>query len=476
MHAPKVTHEIDADEWIDWPPDAEAPGYDFTVWNGLLFVGCTYRGRIIFAPASIIHGGIADGRFVYTKDPRKRVKIEPPDLTLIGRESMPRNRNVLWAPRHQQPIPIFDRGRAGRDGVSLVAHWQFQRVGNATPTVAHEIDADLSRAQLDRLARCPWNAYAKHIVWNWKKHWEIDRARFHEENARRYRRRLDHSAKSYDDLLRWNGKAKCKFDETYAQASGREWDERLFGREPSGQPHDEGSDGYLDKHREHWRPLPFRSLGLQPQCLPVNLAECWRKWVMIAWWLLWHQETIWPQRPRPKPHYWYAIPTAPLELVSEDATERNKNVKGQSRKRVTFLGREEIPALVLAAKTDIAARNKLLDRCRPAIEGIARPYASAANPIEDLINQAIIGTESDNGNVTNGLVYAIKMHDSSRGAFLSFIRLPCRNAILKYIEQQPQHTSLNLNAPINPDDEDGDTYQDMIIDEGSDYGEEYEAA
>jgi len=66
---------IDADEWIDWPEsDDDASPYDFTVWNGLLFVGRTYRGRTIFAPASIIHGGIADGRFLYTKDPRKRVR------------------------------------------------------------------------------------------------------------------------------------------------------------------------------------------------------------------------------------------------------------------------------------------------------------------------------------------------------------------------------------------------------------------
>jgi hypothetical protein len=296
--------------------------------------------------------------------------------------------------------------------------------------------------------------------------------------------------------LRWNGKAKCKFDETYAQASGRVWGERLFGREPSGQLHDLGSVGYLDENREHWRPLPFRSMGLQPRprtwdlhiekspvrdaeirwvttfpwsldvvVVPPNLGEMWRKWVMIAWWLLWHQETIWPEQSRPKPRYWYAIPTAPLELVSDNAIERNKNVK-QSRKRVAFLKRNEIPALVMAAKTEIAARNKLIDRCRPAIEGIARPYTSAANPIGDLINQAIVGTPSDNGNTTNGLYYAIEMYDETKGAFLSFIRKPCRNAILKYIEQQPQHISLSLSAPINPDDEDGDTLQDMIIDEG----------
>jgi hypothetical protein len=339
--------------WLDWPESDDASPYDFTVWHGRIFVGFNYRRRIVTAPASIIHGGIAHGQFVYTKDERKRVKIEPPDLSLIAstngrvREN-PRNRNVLWKPQHEKrqvnwnPFregvrifrhdiirggigitqirttpkgligdpeferwlrrcgwvtvlpagefsgePTFDKGRFRRHrgyfkntwqiskdlfhdnrpskttGDSFLATWQYGEVGNASPAVNHKPGTDLSRQELDRIARpsdsvrteqtfklsdgslycfplavLPWNTHAKHIVWNWKKHWDADQARFDEENARRYRRRLDHSAKRYDDLLRWNGKAKCKFDETYAQASGREWDERLFGREPSGQLHD----------------------------------------------------------------------------------------------------------------------------------------------------------------------------------------------------------------------------------------------
>jgi hypothetical protein len=281
----KLDELLDA-EWLDWPESHDdASPYDFAVWNGLLFVGRTYRGRIIFAPASIIHGGIADGRFVYTKDPRKRIKTEPPDLSRIellnGRVEelfTTRNRNLLKSPKWTEDIPRFDKWCFKRDkgyfknawqiskrffhdnrpskttGDSFLATWQYGEVGNASPTVK---DPAPTREQLWAAARpldknkyhqdfrladgslhcfplavLPWNAHAKHLAWNWKKHWEADRARFDEENARRYRRRLDHSAKGYDDLLRWNGKAKCKFDETYAQASGRVWGERLFGREP----------------------------------------------------------------------------------------------------------------------------------------------------------------------------------------------------------------------------------------------------
>jgi hypothetical protein len=84
------------------------------------------------------------------------------------------------------------------------------------------------------------------------------------------------------------------------------------------------------------------------------------------------------------------------------------------------------------------------------------------------VHQALFGTEADNGNVTNGLLYAIKMHNKSKGAFPSFATTAMEWAITKYLEQQPDHTSLDLSAPINPDDEDGDTLQDMIIDEGPD--------
>jgi hypothetical protein len=117
--------------WLDWPEsDDDASPYDFAVWNGLLFVGRTYRGRIIFAPASIIHGGIADGRFVYTKDPRKRIKTELPDLTLIAsstgrvREN-PRNRNVLASPQWTDDIPRFDRGCFRRDKAFFKNAWQI---------------------------------------------------------------------------------------------------------------------------------------------------------------------------------------------------------------------------------------------------------------------------------------------------------------------------------------------------------------
>jgi RNA polymerase sigma factor (sigma-70 family) len=179
-------------EWLDWPESHDdASPFDFAVWRGRLFVGFTYRSRYVTAPASIIHGGIAHGRLVYTKDERKRIKTEPHDPSLIaasnGRvESMPRNRNVQWKPRHEKRvveyyplrneirrtpakeffgIPLFDRGsfknsavdelaekldkddieirewlgwlvgKAIYKGSVLLATWQYGNVGNASPTV-----------------------------------------------------------------------------------------------------------------------------------------------------------------------------------------------------------------------------------------------------------------------------------------------------------------------------------------------------
>ena len=59
---------VESDEWIDWPKSDDPSPYAFTVWCGRLFVGFTYRGRYVTAPASIIHGGIAHGHFLYTKE------------------------------------------------------------------------------------------------------------------------------------------------------------------------------------------------------------------------------------------------------------------------------------------------------------------------------------------------------------------------------------------------------------------------
>src|SRR4029077_13159608 len=119
----------------------------------------------------------------------------------------------------------------------------FQRVGNASPAVTHKVGTDLSREQLDRIARpfkkgravAPWNAHAKHIAWNWKKHWQWDGARV-EENAKCYRRRLDAVTKSYDDLLRWNSKCTCGHDVTRETTAYIESWQRAARRFPSPWP------------------------------------------------------------------------------------------------------------------------------------------------------------------------------------------------------------------------------------------------
>src|SRR5262249_45561773 len=95
------------------------------------------------------------------------------------------------------------------------------------------------------------------------------------------------------------------------------------------------------------QPADYRWSAL---CAIEHLGECWRAWVMIAWWLLWHQETIWPQQPKPKPYHWcaflegthdkitkYTIGNRVLsesDVLSDEALKRNSRVKSQSRKRV----------------------------------------------------------------------------------------------------------------------------------------------
>ena len=183
--------------------------YNFVIAHGRIIVGLTYRGRIITAPVSIILGGIDHGRYVYTKDERKRIKTEPPDLSRIkllnGRVEYlfaTRNRNVLSRPRHEKRVvpwyPLRNQGKhrtptkdffgkpkfdgywfkndaidrlaaieeghqsevrewykflcnsASYKGTALPAEWQGANVGNASPTVR---GAAPSREQLDRIAR-----------------------------------------------------------------------------------------------------------------------------------------------------------------------------------------------------------------------------------------------------------------------------------------------------------------------------------
>ena len=525
MHAPKVTHEIDADEWIDWPPDAEAPGYDFTVWRGRLFLGFSYRGRRIFtAPVSIIVGGNAHGRYVHSGDQRKRIKKEPKDPSLIsnGRvETMPRARSVLWKPRYEKRVvhwkpfkpdvringtelhiptkdlfgkPAFDRwsfknsdrdalankvdkieyeirewcrwlvGNSLYKGAVLSAEWQGARVGNASPEVkgpapTHEQLWAVARL-LDKKERAvvPWNAHARHRPWGWKRDWDDDGPRV-EENAKRYRRRLDAVTKSYDDLLRWNGKCTCAFTQAWHDA-----EEALLEN--------------IDNNREHWTPARPRLVVF---ILVLAFAE---PWFFLGVWALLYPKAA----PRSHlPPRWYAclrrkgdnVAATPLtegEVLSDEALKRSSRVKAQSRKRVTLLKPDEILPAVMAAQQGIAGRNKLIDHFRPGIAVLAAQYASAANPVEDLINQGIVGTPADNGEVTNGLLYAIEKWNHSKGTFPKFAMTAVRWAILKYLELQPQQ-HVSLNAKVNADDdEDGDTLQDMIIDEGPYHGEEYETA
>jgi hypothetical protein len=90
----------------------------------------------------------------------------------------------------------------------------------------------------------------------------------------------------------------------------------------------------------------------------------WRKWVMIAWWLLWHQETIWPERLKPKPDDWSIRIEGEAHLskrwrkwTAKIATPRpSKHSQVYCPKDI--LPDEILPLVLLAQQGNLAARNK----------------------------------------------------------------------------------------------------------------------
>jgi RNA polymerase sigma factor (sigma-70 family) len=148
----------------------------------------------------------------------------------------------------------------------------------------------------------------------------------------------------------------------------------------------------------------------------------------------------------------------------------NDRRRKNRRKRVAFLPENEILLLAVAAKKSGIARDRIILAYRPVLARIASQYATIATPVEELIAVGIVGVPSDNGQTTNGLLYAIDKFDPTNGGiFSSFVIAPITWAISKYAEQQRPHNHLSLNAKINSDDDDdAGTWQDNIIAEVSD--------
>jgi RNA polymerase sigma factor (sigma-70 family) len=264
--------------------------------------------------------------------------------------------------------------------------------------------------------------------------------------------------KSYGDL-RWQGKATCAPDITYAQAARREAEDKLVRD--------------IDKNTPHWRPN-------QP-----------REWVLVIfiWVLL--SEPPWfvisilallniTSRQRELCPRWYAFdrsggltwhPLTEGELLSCEAVDGSKarDRRGeQRRERVVFLkDPEEVLPLVIAAKRGSKiARDRLILAYRPAMARIAGQYATFYIPVEELIAVAIVGTPSGNGKITNGLLYAIEAFDPSNGGtFSNFVLAPIFWAISKYAIRQRQHEHLSLNATIGVEDEEGLTWQDQATED-----------
>jgi len=516
--------------------------HDFVIAHGRVVIGFDSRGRIITAPADIVLGGVAHGRYVYTKDERKRIKREPSNPSLIkklnGRlESFfGRSRNFLDRPQHEREYgkPKFDSYRFkngavypgeldqglpaevvdwfkflvssdANKGAALQATWQGALVGNASPIVKHKVGTDLSRGQLDRIARpldangrakLSWSSKSKHLPWVERSAEEVI------ENARRYGRRLAAARKGYDDLLRWNGKCTCDIDETYVQAAHRGAQEKLLGREPSGQPNDSGVDGYLDQNtRENCDgqlTLAFWPDGTLRARLSWERA--WRDyrlplllWVLIhqppsfILCMLWKPEALFSlcgtstslipidaQPPISGRTYYEGIHDkitgstignrvlAESDVLRDEALQQsriNDKRRKKGKARTTFLHEDEILPLVMAAKNDdVVARNRIILAFRPVMARIATQYATIATPAGELVTQAIIGTPSDGGDITNGLLYAIDKFDPDNGgAFSSFVIAPITWAISKYAKQQRPHISINAQINNNNDDDDATT-------------------
>jgi RNA polymerase sigma factor (sigma-70 family) len=390
--------------------------------------------------------------------PQKRRRKKPPvDHRIIkklnGRDEpfYGRARNFLTRPTHEKAYgePKFDGYRFKNDlqarvaefaetfpgdecewfkflvdndankGASLPAEWQGANVGNADPGVRHKIGTDTSREALELAAE---GARTEAAV-----------------------------RRTYGDI-RSNGKIRCGPDFTHVAAA---------------------NDDALPR-----APTPPADVSPPPFLLLAMLMPYQPAWFIVAVGAARFSGAFFciePDRATAGGGILSTRPFTESEILSDDAIDgskaRDRRQKPKPEAHV-FLKDDEIDELVRRAKNgNPSARDRLILAARPLLARIASKYASIHVPADELITQGIIGTPGVNGEITNGIFYALDKFPDNGGKFFPFIVAPITWAMLKHIEQQPPH-HLSLNAPVKSHgaDDDNDTpatWQDFLFDNPS---------
>jgi RNA polymerase sigma factor (sigma-70 family) len=166
----------------------------------------------------------------------------------------------------------------------------------------------------------------------------------------------------------------------------------------------------------------------------------------------------------------------PVDLVSDEARARNKNIDDQKirrRQRIGLLsGDEEIELIRRAKCGDLEARNKIIVAFLPIIERLAREAHKSrpSVPVDDLIHAGIIGFVSEKtGKVAGGIQYAIDNFDQNKNyKFSTFCRRPIKWAFIHHLKQDHGH------VPLSGDNRESENVvDDLMHDEEAPFNEEF---
>jgi RNA polymerase sigma factor (sigma-70 family) len=346
--------------------------------------------------------------------------------------------------------------RSGPRGAALPATWEG---GNKSEPSAKVTRPAKSYEQLGRAARPvdaegnprpPWDPKYNY-VWT-----DSDKVK-----AEKYSRRCKAAQPSYGDIRR-HGKARCKTDETYAQAAKRDAEAFLHYAidEVASKRRGQVKRAWSAPLRKQNRQPPhlehrFMGLGCDAPSYPRGVSDPSgtsaavvqpsnrrrllyllrhpRSWLEarilmhVLGWFLTQREAI--------QSLGYLSTSKAVNCVSDDAMRASKARDGRGtpkRQRVAFLSREEELELVTLAKNgDLPARNRLFIAQWPLVVAIAQKHASVGAATEDLIQEAYGGVNGDANPV--GLMYALDKFDPEKNfRFSTFARRPIEWAIQDY--------------------------------------------
>jgi RNA polymerase sigma factor (sigma-70 family) len=220
----------------------------------------------------------------------------------------------------------------------------------------------------------------------------------------------------------------------------------------------------------------------------------WRMWFLArVWWLLWFyphlsaREAIlrlahfWPSSPKPYSEQYWAIPGKPVDVVSLKAKQRNKKLK-EARPAYQFpeakmLSRKQELELFRRWEWDgdPEAANAIFTAHVPLLIPIALEYATGALTVMDLLSAVLEGEKNENGRHRNGLPCCLENYDPAQGRISTFLIKPAEWAMASAAKRHrllKRHEGLSLDAPIDPDDKDSDTWQDVALDDDDPVGDE----